>query len=50
MVVLEIEGQDIDKDRTKREYLDEWVKAINEDGRFGEWNWDVAFNQSDVEV
>lgn len=48
MVILEIKGQDTEKDRTKREYLDEWVKAINEDGRFGEWTWDVAFKQSDV--
>lgn len=48
MVILEIKGQDTEKDRTKREYLDEWVKAVNEDGRFGEWTWDIAFSQSDV--
>ena len=48
MVILEIKGQDTEKDRTKREYLDEWIRAVNEDGRFGEWTWDVAFTQSDV--
>jgi type III restriction enzyme len=48
MVILEIKGQDTEKDRTKREFLDEWVQAINEDGRFGEWTWDIAFTQSDV--
>ncbi len=48
IVILEIKGRDTEKERTKREYLDEWVKAINEDGRFDEWTWDVAFKQSDV--
>lgn len=48
MVILEIKGQDTEKDRTKRECLDQWVKAVNEDSRFGEWAWDVAFSQSDV--
>jgi type III restriction enzyme len=39
---------DTEKDRTKRKYLDEWVKAVNEDGRFGNWVWAVAFAQSQV--
>lgn len=47
-LVLEIKGIDDDKNRTKRKYLDEWVKAVNEDGRFGRWAWDVAFAQSQV--
>jgi hypothetical protein len=43
-----VKGQDSEKDKTKREYLDEWVKAVNEDGRFGGWTWDIAFTPSDV--
>jgi type III restriction enzyme len=45
---LEIKGLDTEKERTKREYLNDWVNAVNEDGRFGEWTWDIAFTQSDV--
>jgi len=48
MLILEIKGRDSEQDRTKRQYLDEWVKAVNQDGRFGEWTWDVALDQSDV--
>lgn len=48
ILVLEIKGQDTEKDRTKRKYLDEWVKAVNPVGRFGRWSWDVAFAQSEV--
>lgn len=48
MLILEIKGYDTPKDKTKRRYLDEWVNAINEDGRFSKWTWDVAFAQSDV--
>jgi type III restriction enzyme len=48
MLVLEIKGQDTYKDQTKRKYLDEWIKAVNSDGRFGKWIWDVAFGMSEV--
>jgi type III restriction enzyme len=47
-LILEIKGLDTEKERTKREYLNDWVNAVNEDGRFGEWTWDIAFTQSDV--
>jgi type III restriction enzyme len=48
MLVLEIKGEDSEKDRTKRKYLDEWIKAVNQDARFAKWSWDVAFAQSEV--
>jgi len=25
----------------------EWVQAVNEDGRFGKWGWDVSKNPAD---
>lgn len=37
-----------EKDKIKRKYLEEWVEAVAEDGRFGKWVWDIAFEQSDV--
>ena len=49
MLVLEVKGKDDQQNKTKREFLDEWIKALNEDGRFGEWCWDVSFRTSDVE-
>jgi len=47
-LVLEIKGIDSDQNRTKRSFLNEWVGAVTEDGRFGVWTSDVAFAQSEV--
>jgi type III restriction enzyme len=49
MLVLEVKGQDSAEDRTKREFLAEWVRAVNEDGRFGRWEADVSFHIKDIE-
>jgi hypothetical protein len=50
--ILDIDGEVyISTSQTDRDMPEKkgfWVKAINEDGRFGEWTWDVAFKQSDV--
>lgn len=48
-LVLETKGQDTQKDKTKREFLDEWVKAVNSHGGFGKWAWAVSTNPKDVE-
>jgi type III restriction enzyme len=48
MLVLEVKGIDSQQNKTKRKYLDEWVRAINADGRFGQWAWDVSFRTSDI--
>ena len=48
MLVLETKGQDTLKDKTKRAFLDEWIKAVNSHGGFGKWNWAVSFNPADV--
>ena len=47
-LILETKGQDSQQDKTKREFLDEWVRAVNKDGRFGEWLWAVSKDPSDV--
>jgi len=46
---IEVKGRDNQKNRTKREYLSEWVAAVNSDGRFGQWCWDVSFRTSDIQ-
>lgn len=47
-LVLEIKGEDTEKERTKRKALDQWIKAVNNEGKFGLWAWDVAFSPSEV--
>ena len=48
MLVLETKGKDSDRDRTKRRFLDEWVRAVNAHGGFGQWSWGVSKNPSDI--
>ena len=48
MLVLEVKGKDDQQNRTKREFLDEWVRAVNQHGGFGQWSWDVSKNPADV--
>ena len=40
--------QDTHQNRTKREFLAEWVKAVNEHGGFGRWAWDVSLDPADI--
>ena len=47
-LVLEVKGRDSQEDKTKRAFLDEWVRAVNEKGGFGKWSYDVSLNPSDV--
>ena len=47
-LVLETKGQDTDQNKTKREFLDEWVTAVNEHGGFGKWSWAVSRRPADV--
>ncbi|MEM3143917.1 MAG: DEAD/DEAH box helicase family protein [Candidatus Nitrosotenuis sp.] len=48
MFVLEVKGKDDQQNKIKRQYLAEWIEAINTDGRFGIWEWDVSFRTSDI--
>ena len=47
-LVLEVKGKDSPQNKTKRDYLDEWVKAVNNHGGFGKWHWIVSFNPADI--
>ena len=48
MLVLEIKGRDIQQDKSKRTFLDEWCRAINAQGGFGVWEWYVSFGPEDL--
>jgi type III restriction enzyme len=49
-LILETKGQDTDQDKTKRSFLDEWCKAINQHGGFGLWKWAVSFDPNDIDA
>ncbi len=48
MLILETKGQDTQQDKTKREFLDEWVRAVNNHGGFGKWKSAVSKNPADI--
>ena len=47
-LILETKGRDTLQDKTKRAFLDEWVKAVNNHGGFGKWKWAVSFHPTDL--
>ncbi len=47
-LVLEIKGRDSAKNKTKYNALEEWINAVNSDGRFGAWAHDISFDPSNV--
>jgi type III restriction enzyme len=49
MLILEVKGQDSQQDQTKREFLAEWVRAVNAHGGFGRWAWDVSRDPADID-
>jgi type III restriction enzyme len=42
-LVLEVKGVDSEQNRAKRAAMETWVKAVNEQGGFGHWCFDVVF-------
>jgi len=48
MLILEIKGIDEPEGKEKRSRLNEWVNAVNQDGRYGNWEWSVAFDPDQV--
>jgi type III restriction enzyme len=49
MLVLETKGQDKEEDRVKRQFLGEWVRAVNTQGGFGRWQWAVALQPGEIQ-
>lgn len=48
-LILETKGQDSEQNKTKRAFLDEWCRAVNQHGGFGKWSWAVSFDPNDLE-
>ncbi len=49
-LIIETKGQDSEQNKTKRAYLDEWCRAINQHGGFGQWYWEVSFDPNDIQT
>jgi type III restriction enzyme len=47
-LILETKGQDTQQDRSKREFLDEWVRAVKTHSGFGRWQWAVSRDPADL--
>lgn len=47
-LVLEVKGQDSEQNKAKRDAMQLWIKAVNEQGGFGQWHFAVAFNPHEV--
>lgn len=43
-LVLEVKGVDSEQNRAKRAAMETWIKAVNEQGGFGHWCFDVVFD------
>lgn len=43
MLVLEVKGVDDERSRIKRAAMALWIKTVNEQGGFGQWYFDAAF-------
>ena len=47
-LVLEVKGQDSEQNRAKRAAMDTWVRAVNEQGGFGQWGFAVVFEPAKI--
>jgi len=47
-LVLEVKGREKGLDKSKLGFLEEWVRAVNEDGRHQRWAFEVSREPSDI--
>ncbi|MGH9392733.1 MAG: hypothetical protein ACRD1E_01060, partial [Terriglobales bacterium] len=47
-VALEVKGRETPESRAKRAALQEWVAAVNQDGRFGRWAEALSLHPNDL--
>ena len=48
-LILEVKGKEKESDKAKQKFLEQWVKAVNNDRGFGVWACDVLKNISALE-
>jgi type III restriction enzyme len=47
-LILETKGQQSEKDKAKRGFLEEWVRAVNQHGGFGKWRPGLSQHPDDL--
>jgi len=47
-LVLEVKGEEDDRDRAKRRFMEEWVAAVNGHGGFGRWRAGVVRSAAEI--
>ena len=47
-LVFDVKGQDSQENQSKRQFLQEWVGAVNEHGGFGIWRSDVVLQPKEI--
>lgn len=50
MLVLEVSGIKSDEKQAKKSALDEWINAVNEDGRWGQWMCSEVYDPATVKM
>lgn len=48
ILVLEVKGQEREKDKAKWQAMDDWIEAVNAENEFGSWCRDVSFDVGDL--
>ena len=48
MLILETKGEERERDRSKWNYMKEWVRAVNASGEFGQWSFDVIRGPKEI--
>lgn len=47
-LILEVKGQETDQDKAKWIAAEEWVKAVNQNGNFGKWEFKILKDPKDL--
>lgn len=47
-LVLEVKGQDSEQNRAKRDAMLQWIEAVNAQGGFGNWTFEVVFEPAKI--
>ena len=48
-LIVEVKGRQREQDDTKHVCMEEWIKAVNEHGGFGQWQFAVSRTPSDIQ-
>lgn len=50
MLILEVKGVKKERDLSKKDFLEEWIKTVNEHGGFGDWHHEMIENSGQTKI